>query len=287
MSWKKIFFAPLFLITFAVFNYFLNLNLRSGIDSLFAISLGSLFTLLILISFAILSSVLFIVFCVLAQNIKVIVPVILISGLAPALFLIYPVNFIVAILDAIIFIVFFFLIENVIKTYTDFKPTKLFTPLIKRLSFTLIIISSFAYYLSVDAEIKDKGFEIPDSLIETSLKFVPLESDFNPVKVKGAKFAQINLTQDQIELLKNPPLPSTSPLDIKPLIKSQLDNMLKPYLGFIPILLTALYFFSLTFISSVLSILVSPLVFLIFLILEKTEFITFTTEQRTVKKLVV
>lgn len=113
-----------------------------------------------------------------------------------------------------------------------------------------------------------KGFRIPDSLIDTALKFAPIESSTPP---------------EQLELFKQ----NSATNLIKQTLKDQIQNLIKPYLNFIPAVLALLLFISLQSIASVINLLLHPLLWIIFYVLEKTGFIKFTTEMRPVKKMVM
>lgn len=102
--------------------------------------------------------------------------------------------------------------------------------------------------------VQEQGFQIPDSLIDASLKLTD---------------------QGQIDSL------------VKEALKDQIQNLIKPYLGLIPAVVAALLFFTLQALTSLVSLLIYPLLWLIFLILEKIGFVKFTTEMREVKKMVV
>src|SRR3990172_10609958 len=67
---------------------------------------------------------------------------------------------------------------------------------------------------------------------------------------------------------------------IKQTVKDQVQNFIKPYLNFIPAGLAILLFFTFHAFISIANLLISPLLWLIFLILEKTGFTKFTVEQR-------
>lgn len=108
--------------------------------------------------------------------------------------------------------------------------------------------------------VAQKDFQIPDSLIDTSLKLTQPESN-----------SQISLVQDTV----------------KQAVKDQLQNLIKPYQSFIPAVLAILLFFTLQGLTSLINLLIYPLLWLTFYILEKVGFITFTVEQRPIKKLVV
>jgi len=119
------------------------------------------------------------------------------------------------------------------------------------------------------------------------------------------------ISQEQIDLLKqNPDLLRQSGLDpkildtlsqpkaaqtpqsltqnlVKQTVKDQIQNLIKPYQNFIPAGLTLLLFLTLQSLTSIINLLIYPLLWLAFFILEKTGFVKFETEQRPVKKLVV
>ena len=116
----------------------------------------------------------------------------------------------------------------------------------------------------------------------------------------------IKLTPEQKELLKNNPEilkqygidpevlnvlgaeTSNNPLNdyIHQTVRDQFDNLLKPYLGFIPGLLAILFYFSLSSISGLLMWLGGPILWLLFFVLEKTGVISFKTETKEVQMLV-
>ncbi len=81
--------------------------------------------------------------------------------------------------------------------------------------------------------------------------------------------------------------PSINPATemIRPLIKNQLQNMLKPYQKIIPAVLALLLFLTLQSFVAVLEIFLSPIIWLVFYTLEKTGFVRFEVEMRQVKKL--
>lgn len=265
-----------------------------------------------------------------SQDWKLVAPVSLLSGVL--IFLYQPdVKGVIILIGTIIALTLTFaLLQNKLRTYITFQPTVLLTPSIKSLTTFLILILSFTYYLSINQLISKNGFEIPDELIDQSIKL--MQPNLNP-NVQGAKYiAQV--TPEQIEMLrqnpellkqygvdesmlnaveeqiKSAPQQSTSgespktnsalpdkssttqvnPLDnsfVKSMLKSQFDQMLKPYQSFIAPALALLFFISLTSISSLLSIFINPLLLIIFYLLEKTNFVRFEKEMREVKKLVV
>lgn len=155
----------------------------------------------------------------------------------------------------------------------------------------------------------EKGFEIPDSLIDTAIK-IASPSETTSQKAQTPKFSiskeQINLLKESSALLEqygidpkildNLSSSANNSVDseeilpqniIKKTLKDQLQNALEPYLGIIPAVLTALLFFTLLSFASILNLFIYPLLWIIFYILEKSGFVKFTTETRTVRKMVI
>ncbi len=317
-TFKKLIFTPLFLLSLAAVFYQLNPFLKSA-DLIFSFSTDT-FIKIILICFAILlSGIFFTILSALALDFKLIIPVILISSLIPFVFLSTSLAVVASVLIGVSLLISFIGLENKMKSYLTFQPTTLFNPSIKQLCGLLIISLSLVYYLSVNSEIQKNGFQIPDSLIDTAINLTPKDSNFQGFKAE--KIAQLpQLSEDQIKLLKqNPELLKQFGIDPKTLdslnissaptntaknstkpsvasgindllkktIKDQFQTILKPFQSFIPAILALLFFFSLQAFVAILSIFLSPLIWLIFYVLEKTKFITFTTEMREVKKMVI
>lgn len=195
--------------------------------------------------------------------------------------------------------------ENKLKTYLTFEPSTIFGPSIRHLSTLLVIAISFTYFLAINKQVAQQGFQVPDSVIDTALKFS------GPQQIQSEELViQPSLTSEQIELLKqNPDLLKQYGLDpkildninqpnknngssitqnlIKQTVKDQLNSIINPYLGIIAPVLALFLFLTLQSFTSFLGLLIYPILWLLFIILEKTGFITFTTETRPVKKMVV
>lgn len=310
---KKLAPAPIFLLFFALTNYYLQPILGS-VDFIFSLNSEVFIQLLILCTLIILTSLAFTIFASLAQDWKLILPVSILASLIPSIFLQNSTGIVLVIGFLISFTLTITFLTSKLKSYLTFSPSTLLSPSVKTLLTLSTLTISFAYYLSANVEISKNGFEIPDSLIETSLKFASPQTP-----VKGVKLiAQTpTLTPEQIELLrKNPDLlrkqgidpkildtfdqqpkttnKSTSPAQsnpspdlLKKLVKDQLQTVLKPYFSWVAPILALLFYFTLSFMVSILSLLISPLLWIIFYILEKTGFISFEKEMREVKKMVV
>ena len=314
MNIKKIAFAPLFLMSFAYLCFQMSL-LKNPLDSVFSLSLSSYMPVVLLSALILFSSLLFVVLVSLSGDFLIILITSLLAGLAALFFLPQPISFVFAAGSFLALNVTFIMLLNRLKKYLTFDANLLLGPQVKNLASLLILIISFCFYLNINSEIKQNGFEVPDTLIETAIRF----SQDPQTEVKGVKYiAQVpNLTSEQIEFLKNNPdllrdqgidpaifenaaaqtnqknskkqTVSTAPSQdfVKNLVKSQLQSMLKPYENWIPLILALVIFITLHSLLSLLSIFLNPLLSLTFYVLEKSGFIKFTTEMREAKKLVV
>lgn len=307
---KKLIFAPIYLALFLGLMLLASPLLQTT-GLIFSLDLQILYQLIILSMLVLLSSLAFIVFASLSLDWKLILPVIILSTIIPLFCTPQPLNFILSVGTLISLLLGNFALENKMKTYFTFQASALLSPPIKHLAMLLVLALSVGFYLSASKEIAQKGFEIPDSLIDTTLNLMPQTS----LPVQGYKYdkkliAQLPaITPEQIELLKqNPDLLKQYNIDpkmpdnlttsassalnpatevVKPLVKQQLQNIIKPYQNFIPPILALLLFLTLQSFTGVLGLFISPILWIIFYILEKTNFIHFETEMREVKKLVV
>ncbi len=300
---KKLLFVPFFLIVFFSLIYKISPLLKLY-DFLFSLSINTFIELIIISALISLLSFIFVLFASLAQDWKIVLPAAIIASTIaialgdPALSLILAVTILVSLL------VTFLSLENSLKSYLNFQPSVLLGPAIRHLSGLLILSFCLVYFLATNKIVAQNGFQIPDSLIDTALK---LTAQSQPQQETTTP--QLSIPPDQIDLLrKNPQLlkqygldpsvldsldkPSQSSSDgtnslIKQTIKDQLQSFLKPYLGFIPAVLALLLLLTLQSLTSIINLLIYPLLWLIFYILEKTKFITFTEEQRVVRKMVI
>lgn len=259
---KKLVLAPFFLISFAFACFRLSPFLDSY-DILFSFNTDSIIQIIVVCALLLVSSLLFTLFVTFCQDLKFTALVVIMAAISPIIFLPKNVSWILAFGFVAAFSLIFFNLNSKLKTYLTFQPATLLTPSIKTLSTLLILIFSVGFYLSISDQIKQAGFSIPDSLIDTTLQAMPQPLDGPDININSVQSI------------------------IKDGVKSQLDQIIKPYLTFVPILISATFFFTLNWITSILSLFLSPLLWAIFKILTETGFATFTTEMREVKKLVV
>ena len=304
---KKLILAPLFLIAFALFVYQL-IPLLKSYDLIFSLSINTFISLLILSFLISISCLLFVIFATLAQDLKIALPVSLISALIPMLFLEPALGLIFAVAIFISFLLTYLSLDVSLKSYLTFKPESILGPSIRHLSGLLILSFCLIYFLSTSKIIAQAGFQIPDSLIETALKMTPLdlatEQSSPAPQLPAISQEQIDLLKQNPELLRqsgldpsildtlNQPKSSKAPQNltqdlIKQTVKDQIQTFIKPYINFIPAGLALLLFLTLQALTSFVNLSIYPLLWIIFYILEKTGFVKFETEQRPVKKLVV
>ncbi len=293
---KKLIFALFFLIVFSIVIFQLNPLLKSY-DFIFSLSWDSAIQLFVLTGFILLSSLLFVIFASLAYDWKIVLPVGLLASLIPMAMIGPSLGLILSVGVLVSLFLTYLGVENTLKTYLNFAPTTLFGPSIRLLSSFLILVISLTYFLSINSVLQKESFQIPDSLIDQALKLTPLPKETSQPQQQTA---QPQITQEQINLLKqNPDLlkqygldPAKAPQNLlndtlKQTIKDQLQNIIKPYLGIIPAVLAVLLFFILQSLTSILNLLIYPLLWVIFYILEKSGYIKFSEEMRPVKKMVI
>lgn len=300
------FFLPFFL-SFLGFAFYLRPFLQDP-TSILSLEKTVLIQLSVLLVFLLSVSFFFTIFALLAYDWRIILPVCTITSYVPLIFSVTPENFIFVSGSLLTFGMMYASVYQTIKTYLAFQPTKLFIPLIKHTATLLLLVSSLTFFLSSQAEIQKDGFHLPPSLIDLSLKLLPNQGGFLSSGQQKEKKPMSTLSQDQIKALReNPQLLSQfglnpSMLDnltntkqqtlsmqtlMKSTIESQLQNYIKPYVQFVPMILAVIFFLTVQSLLAVFELLLTPVVWSLFWFLEAVGFITFTLETREVKKLVI
>lgn len=278
---KKLFFAPFFLLAFVFSIYQLN-PLLASYDFIFSLSFEILISLVIISALILSSASLFVLSATIASNWKISLPVGIIASAVPLIFIPSSLALIFAVAVLVSFLLTSLNLDSTLKSYLTFKPFALLGPSIRHLSTLLILSFCLIYFLSASKAVAQNGFQIPDSLIDTALKMTPLPSE--QTQLPNISPDQISkLPADAVEMLKKNPANDL----IKKTVKDQVQNFIKPYMSFIPALLAVLLFLTFQSLVSLLNLFIYPLLWIIFLILEKTGFVKFELEQRPVKKLVV
>ena len=256
---KKLAFAPFFLISCFFLISQLSPVFKSA-DLIFSMSLPTLIQFIVIALLINLSGILYIIFAGLALDWKIVLPIGLAAAVLPFIFFDTAIGLVLGVGIFVILLLSFLSLDHTMKTYLTFQPASLFGPAIRHFAWMFILIIAVGYFLGISKVVSQNGFQIPDTLIDAALKFAPLP------QVEGA-----DLTNNLI----------------KQTVKDQIQSFIKPYISFIPAILALLLFLTFQSLTSVINLLIYPLLWLIFLILEKTGFIKFTQEMRPVKKIVI
>ncbi len=304
---KKLAITPLFLIVFAILIYQLITFLKSY-DFIFSLSLDSLIQFIIVAILISLSSFLFVLLSTFASSWKISIPAGAAASILPLAFINTSLAQIFTVGIFLSFLLAFLSLSTALKSYLTFSPKAILGPAIRQLSGLLIISFCIVYFFSASKMVAEKGFQIPDSLIDTALKMTPMDlsSEQNPVtsQLPTISQEQINFLKQNPNLLKqsgldpkildtlNQPKPTKSAASptrdlIKQTVKNQIQGYIKPYQNFIPAGLALLLFLTLQSLTSLVNLLIYPLLWLTFYVLAKTGFVKFEIEQRPVKKLIV
>ena len=174
------------------------------------------------------------------------------------------------------------------KSYFTFQPIPLLGPAIRQISGLIILVFALVYFLSMNQLVIQKGFDLPDSLVDTVLKFSPTEQiPANPQLLKqlGLDPKILDSLGSSDKVIKN--ASDTSNNLVKKTLKDQFQTFIKPYLTYIPFILALLLFLTFQSLTSIINLLIYPLLLIVFYILEKSHFIKFTTEMREVKKMII
>lgn len=308
---KKLLFSLPFLLSFLAFL----LNFKPFLKNptlLLELNSNVIFQSIYLVIFLLLANLFLAILITLAPNWKICLPVFGLGALS-SFFILPPLwGFLLAPALLLAFSLNYYLLGKKLAGYLSFQPIPLLSPFIKQTTILILLVITIIFYLAVDIKIKEDGFTVPDSLIETSMKMIPKETSFNVFSQENQEplnLADFNITPQQIEeLKKNPEVlkqygldpalldeltnpqannESPSPNLIRTMVKSQLQSFIKPYQGYIPIILAALFFLSLSWISSLLMIIVNILLIVIFWALKIAGFTNYQTETREVQKLII
>lgn len=274
---KKLTFALFLLVAFAFLCHKLS-YLFNTYDFIFSLS-SQVYIDMINISILIsLFSFLFILFSTLAMELKLIIPIGVALFILAIIFFGYQLSGLVfAIGILVILFIIYISVENVMKNYLNFSPASIFSPIVKYLSGLLIFVIAVSYYFSINNVLMKNGFQIPDSIIETVIELSPNINQLIKQSNDSQSLLKIN-SESQQNFIRD---------SIKKTIRGQIQDIIKPFIGFVPIILALLFFITFQSITSLVNLLIYSLFWLTFFVLEKIGFITFIEEQRTVRKIVI
>lgn len=156
------------------------------------------------------------------------------------------------------------LVLHTMRTYVHFSPTKLFAPLVRKTATFVLIVVSIGYFFTAQSALSREGFRIPESILDTALSFLSSE--------------QLTQTEGQAPFSKEL---------VKAAVSMQVEKILAPYYGVIPVILALLFFVTIQAVVSLIGLVIPIVLWLVFEILEKTRFMTYTVETRQVKRVVI
>lgn len=308
MLLKKLAFAPLFLIFLSLTYFWLDPIFETSLNFL-SIGGSKLIMILIFCVMVILTSLFFILFAAFSQDWKLILPVALVSAVPGALFIPGIGGYSLGIGTTLSLITVYLVLHHKLKTYFNFDPMVLFSPSIKMLNSMLILSIAVASYFFFSPLIQKDGFTIPESLFDSVFKLtsqssglgLDTQSQTPPIpqipkeqiellKQNPEILAQYGLSESMLDGLSNPKSSDTGDLSqslVKKTTQNLIQSMTKQYSMVVSILLSFILYSMLGTYIFIFSFLLPPLVSLIFKLLEKSGYITFITETREVKKMVV
>lgn len=320
---KKLVFAPLFLSLVLILIYLFKLVLGKYIE-VFLGTWGGLYELGLISLIIILASLSYCLYITFTQDVKYYLGLAIIGSLIPFIFLSPPLALVTAIGFFISLSVTYFNLMSGLKTYVNFQPAAILSFPVKTLNTFLVLSLSLVFYFHSNSIIATQGFKIPDPVLDWAID-LSLQGNV-PVRGEVYLAQAATLSPEQLNLLKQNPqlleqfglsqndvdnfLQNTAPqsiqsinqnagrtvsslpgMNLKDTVKTQitnsLDQLIKPYLFAIPILLAFLFYSICSFALWIFSVFLSPAILLVFYVLEKTDFIKFANETRIVKKIII
>lgn len=306
MRYVKVLFALPFL---GCWYWFLVMLKPFFTDFLLFLSFSSdiLLPLVLLAGTLILAALFHIVSGVLGNDWRIVLPQSILASILPLF--VYPVPFALILAGGFLFVLTFttMLVLHTVRAYFHFLPTKLFTPLVRKMATFVLIVASIGYFFLAQATIARDGFHIPEMILDTALSVFPNQDqkDATPIptlpqltaeqiaalKANPQFLAQFGLDPAILDTLEqSPQTEGRTPFSrelVKAALSAQVERILKPHYAVIPVILTLLFFVTLQSIASLIGLGIPPVLWCTFWILEKTGSITYTVEIREVKKLVI
>lgn len=195
----------MFLVFFIVLHW-LVFPLFSSYEWIFGFSQSSANQILGISLLILASTISFVIFSALCSDRRIGLGVAVFGSAVPLLFSQTGIGLMLAGIYLLALISIYFLVEHTMKHYLSFSPITLLIPPIKTLSTILLLVICLGYYLSINVVIKEKGFEVPESIIPDAFVEQLINQQTSQF-VKGDRYiAQLpQLTPEQLELLKQNP----------------------------------------------------------------------------------
>ncbi|MFA5932558.1 MAG: hypothetical protein WCV81_05105 [Microgenomates group bacterium] len=309
---KKLIFAIPFLLSIVVF-YIQAEPIVKDPTLLFSFDFNLLLQLIYFAVSITATSYFFITFASLTSDWKIVAPISFIGSSLVLLFIQPPEAYYLGIGLFLTFCAIFAqLLNKLTKDPTSFHTSDHINKPAKQLVTIIVLITSVIVYLSVTTSSQQMVSKMIDSVVNLSTDFVK-NQQLTPQSEDNTQTSLPSLSSDQIALLKqNPDLLKQYGLDpsilnqldttnkktpvtaqsiaaeaAKPMITQQITDMIQPCLPFMPFIIAFIFYLNFQFFTSITTLVLSPLIYLLFYILEKIGFIKFEITTRQVKKLVV
>ncbi len=217
----------------------------------------------------------FSIFVTLAGRWAIIVPVLGIASTTAFITLPLPNSAILALGMLTVSVGIAFLLQRSLQTYLTFNPISLLAPPARRWITSILIVTSVAFWISTNHIVNTAGFTIPDTILDQTLSLLPAPTKSSSIEQPSAKSDSASAE------------PAETRGMVRQLVKEQINQLLKPYLPWIPLVLALLFFVTLQSLTSLFAMLLPPLLLSLFWAMEKLGFTSYVVETRQVRKLVV
>lgn len=161
-------------------------------------------------------------------------------------------------------------LKKSLSTYLNWSVGGVLMPSVRLMCPLMFLGFAASFYFASSAVLAEKGFEIPDSLIDPILKMIPTD----PGGLGGQAGGGVSPASAQNELIKQT-------------VKSQLDSFIKPIEGYMPGALSVLLYLTLAGVASLFNVVTMLVLTLTFAVLKSMKFVKFATETRQIQKLTV
>lgn len=285
---KQLVLALTFLILL-LFTLAYSFNFLQTPYGLLSLDLSSVIPVTLIPLLLLLTSFVFILFCTLTQDWKLILPVVFLSALLIYLLPVFtsanlttPDQTLLAMGILVTLPLVFLSLKDKLNHYLTFQPTVLLIPSVKGMSTVLFILLSLIFLLLTKDTLSSQGLQLPDSLIDSITQASSSITDDNTgqtLNPNSSLFNQLSNSSQVSSALNQ------GQQDLKQSLKLKFTRAVKPYTGLMAPLLALLLFLTLNSFASIIALLLYPFTWFIFYVLEKLRLIEFSVEMREVKKL--
>lgn len=297
LKWLKVVSFTLILISS---TYFLSLNLKKIFEApnfLFSLKFDSYLSFLWLILGVYFVAGSFALVVTLSPGIYSKIASFILSSLS--VFLVFEDPLFSMIAASLLFVVFLFgtwEIRNQIVSYFHFNPKVIFSSSLHPFTTLLTIILSVGFFFSYNSYIQKNGFSLPQELID-QVAALTVKNISNQISQEGGQrlkvdpdqLKKLGLKEQDLEsaLSNNTELASQVSGKLSLELRGNLQNLINPYLSFIPIVAAVLLFFTTHSLVGLGFFLIPMALSLVFFVLEKTKIISFEEQTQVVKRLVL